>query len=292
MGHGFPGMRHIGFMEISKMNVIDAKEIDSIEKQSNPRYSICTLLTNKQQYKNALISFREAGFVEPLCEYLYIDNTANNKYDAYSGVNKFLLQARGDYIILCHQDLILHADNISKLDKVINEISEIDKNWAVLGNAGSQAYHLTEYTGDKKRYARRGRFPAKTDSLDENFIVVKKSANISVSNDLHGFHMYGTDLCMISRILGYNSYVIDFHLWHLGGASIVAPVTSGKHATFTLDQAKMNFIHKYQRALSAHFIQTTCAILYISGSKVKNYIFNRKYVYSIQKRFNRWIIQS
>lgn len=270
------------------MNDIDAIEIDGIETQSGPRYSICTLLTNKQQYKDALISFREAGFVEPICEYLYIDNTAKNKYDAYSGVNRFLQIARGDYIILCHQDLILHADNISKLDEVMNEVSEIDENWAVLGNAGNQAYHLTEYTGANKRYARRGQLPAKTDSLDENFIVVKKSANLGVSNDLHGFHMYGTDLCMISRILGYNSYVVDFHLWHLGGASIVAPVTIGEHATFTLDQAKMNFIKKYQGVLSGRFIQTTCAILYVSGSKMKNYLFNRKIIYSILKRVNRF----
>ena len=92
------------------MSDIDAVEIDSIKRQAHPKYSICALLTEKDQYRDALHSFRDAGFIEPESEFLYIDNTEENKYDAYSGVNKFLQVAKGDYIILCHQDLILHAD--------------------------------------------------------------------------------------------------------------------------------------------------------------------------------------
>ena len=217
------------------MNEINAIEIDTIEQPPHPKYSICTLLTEKDQYADALTSFRDAGFIEPDCEFLYIDNTTTNKYDAYAGVNQFLQKARGDYIILCHQDLVLHADNRNKLDQLIDEVSLLDNNWALLGNAGGivpgkQAYHLTEYTDEDKHYLRRGKFPARVYSLDENFIIVRKSANLSISHDLEGFHMYGTDLCMIARILGYSAYVIDFHLWHLGGASIRPPVTSGANA--------------------------------------------------------------
>ena len=87
-------------------NDINALEIDSIESQIHPKYSICTLLTEVEQYRDALSSFRDAGFVEPECEFLYIDNSLENKYDAYEGVNKFLQIAKGDYIILCHQDII------------------------------------------------------------------------------------------------------------------------------------------------------------------------------------------
>ncbi len=276
------------------MSDINAIEVDSIVEQAHPKYSICTLLTDIEQYQDALSSFRDAGFVEPECEYLYIDNTAENKYDAYSGVNKFLQASKGDYIILCHQDLILHADKKDRLDAVIDEITELDKDWALLGNAGGtvpgqQAYHLTEYADEDKHYLRRGRFPAKADSLDENFIIVRKSANLGASNDLKGFHLYGTDLCMIARILGYSAYVVDFHLWHLGGASTQAPVVEGSHATSTFDKTKENLITKYQRVKTPRFIQTTCTIFYVSGSRFKNFLFNRKHVFSLQKRINHWL---
>ena len=273
------------------MNDINAIEIDTITPEPHPKYSLCTLLTEKEQYIDALASFRAAGFNEPECEFLYIDNSAANKYDAYAGVNRFLQKAQGDYIILCHQDLILHADNREKLDQVIDDITRLDPNWALLGNAGGtvpgqQAYHLTEYTGEEKHYLRRGTFPAKAYSLDENFIVVRKSANLGASHDLEGFHLYGTDLCMIAGILGYSAYVVDFHLWHLGGASTKPAATSGAHATSTFDKTRQNLLNKYQRVCSPRFIQTTCTIFYVSASRLKNSLFNNKHVFSIQKRLN------
>lgn len=275
------------------MSEIDAIEIDALKQQPHPKYSICTLLTEKQQYIDALLSFRDAGFVEPECEYLYIDNIAANKYDAYAGVNLFLQKAQGDYIILCHQDLILHADKKNKLDQIIEEITLLDNDWALLGNAGGtvpgqQAYHLTEYIGEDRHYLHRGKLPARAYSLDENFIIVRKSANLSTSHDLEGFHLYGTDLCMIAHILGYTAYVVDFHLWHLGGASTQPPATSGTHATSSFDKNKYNLIRKYHRVYSPRFIQTTCTIFYISASRLKNFLYNRKHVFSIQKRLNSW----
>ncbi len=273
------------------MSEINAIEIDSIQPPPHPRYSLCTLLTDKAQYIDALASFREAGFVEPESEFLYIDNTATNKYDAYAGVNQFLQKARGDYIILCHQDLIMHADHRNKLDQIIDDVTRLDSDWALLGNAGGtvpgqQAYHLTEYTGDRKHYLRRGRFPAKVYSLDENFIVVRKSANLSASHDLKGFHLYGTDLCMIAHTLGCSAYVVDFHLWHLGGASTRPPATSGSHATSTFDATRRNLISKYSRAFAPRFVQTTCTIFYVSASRLKNFLYNRKLAFSVQKRLN------
>lgn len=115
---------------------------------------------------------------------------------------------------------------------------------------------------------------------------------MGVSNDLAGFHLYGTDLCMIARILGYSAYVVDFHLWHLGGASTKPAVNNGAHAISTFDKNKENLIRKYQRVCAPRFIQTTCTIFYVSGSRLKNYLFNRKHVFSIQKRINRWMIKN
>lgn len=269
---------------------INALEIDSYVEKKTPDYSICTLVTNKKQYGDMLESFKNAGFTEDRCEYLYLNNTEKNKYDAYSGINKFLNIAKGRYIILCHQDLILHKDKINKLDTIIEDISKRDPDWAVLGNAGGtvpgqQAYLLTEFDGN---HLERGELPSKVNSLDENFILIKKSANLSVSNDLEGFHMYGTDLCLIANILGYTCYVVNFHLWHLGGASTETDKVKESHVTYSFDIMRKKIIDKYQKAFSPRFIQTTCTIFYISDSKIKNYLFNNKHVFSIQKRKHKW----
>lgn len=279
-------------MSMPKINAID---IDSIIEPDRPRYSFCTLLTDQEQYENALASFMSAGFSEPECEFLYIDNISKNNHDAYSGINKFLLTAKGDYLIFCHQDIIMQPDNRAKLDKIIEDMTLYDDNWALLGNAGGIApgelvYHLTENTGDKKHYKLRGTMPAKVDSLDEDFIVARRSKNLSISGDLRGFHMYGTDLCIIAKALGHTAYVVDFHLWHLGGA-LFNPVTKKTHVSQSFIEIRNDLIKKYQRTLSPRFIQTTCTILYISNSKLKNYLFNRKYIFSLQKRIYRWFIK-
>src|SRR5437867_7703791 len=99
-------------------------------------YSICTLATDPAEYAEMVESFVRAGFDPASCEYLYIDNSNGNQCDAYAGCNAFLNTARGEFIILCHQDILLKHDRREHLDRVIQELDEIDPAWAVLGNAG------------------------------------------------------------------------------------------------------------------------------------------------------------
>ena len=52
-------------------------------------------------------SFRTAGFTAGDTEFLYVDNSDQNALDAFAAYNLFLRVAKGRYIILCHQDIIL-----------------------------------------------------------------------------------------------------------------------------------------------------------------------------------------
>ena len=102
------------------------------------RYSICTLVTRKQEYQEMLDSFLNAGFTTDICEYLVVDNSEFNRMDAYQGVNSFLQSAGGEYIIICHQDIVLINNNSKQLlDQQLAEITSLDPKWAVLGNAGA-----------------------------------------------------------------------------------------------------------------------------------------------------------
>lgn len=254
-------------------------EIDSIQ-ESQICYSICTLVSNQSEYSEMLASFERAGFSGDDCEYIYVNNVGRNQYDAYQAIRQFLNHARGKYVIFCHQDVLLNCDNRAVLEDRIRAMDAQDERWAVLGNAGG-------YRNLAKRYVRItdphgenqsiGSFPALVSSVDENFILLKRSANLGVSCDLSGFHFYGTDLCLLAQIRGYRCYVIDFHLTHKSG---------GKRDQM-FDDSRKQFIAKYQRALKARWVRTVCAGLYLSSGRFMTKFFNQPYVMRKLKRLCR-----
>lgn len=244
--------------------------------QTTKKFSICTLVTNFDEYSEMSASFKKAGFNEENSEFFYIDNSNGNSDDGFSGLNKFLNLSTAQYIIICHQDILLQFDNIDILNQRITEINILDPNWAILGNAGfnqftEKFYRISDPWSSDTRI---GQLPAKVKSLDENFLLIKNEANLTLSHDLKGFHMYGTDLCTIASFLGWNAYVIDFHLYHKSGGNC--------NESFIL--AKKSFIDKYSKLLSTLYIRTTCTPMIITVSPFLNRLLNRKIVYSIRKR--------
>ncbi len=49
---------------------------------------------------------------------------------------------------------------------------------------------------------------------------LKTETLISVSANIHNFHFYGTDICIVADILGYTSYVIPFMVKHLSKGNL------------------------------------------------------------------------
>lgn len=239
---------------------IDAEEFFDFE------FSVCTLVTNSIEYAEMRESFIKAGFSVDLCEYLYIDNSGQNTYEAFAGLNRFLREARGKYIILCHQDILLNHHNINDLRDRIAEIDNADPKWALLSNAGGVNLKYTAmnlFQGNGNLLADK-HLPIKTITADENFMLVKNSANLALSADLNGFHMYGTDICLIAGILGYTTYAIDFKLMH----------KSDGNADAKFNKLKKQLISKYRRAFRSRYIGTTITRFYLSGSILCNFIGN------------------
>lgn len=254
-------------------NILELKDLNS-----HITFSICSLVTNMNEHKEMVESFEKAGFSNDVCEFIYIDNSKENIYDGYDGLNQFLNIAKGKYIILCHQDILLNFDNVDTLKTRIQELDAIDPNWAILANAGfgdfnTKAMRLTDPWFDNFN---TNNLPAQVKSVDENFILVKNDANLSLSRDIGGFHLYGTDLCAIADILGYTSYVVDFHLYH----------KSGGNCNESFFDSKNRFIKKYSNILNSKHIRTTCTMLSITNSSFLNKLLNRKYMYSARKRWD------
>lgn len=258
------------------------QEIDSFAP-AQIRYSICSMVTNLEEYQEMVDSFKQAGFSDDICEFIYADNSGENKYEAYAGLNKMLHHAKGTYVILCHQDILLLYDQREKLDACIEELDQVDPQWAVLGNAGGRGFskYVFRITEGDGKVLKRGKLPEQVHSIDENFMLLKRSANLGFSVDLAGFHLYGTDICMAARSRGYRAYVIDFHLMHKSGGTV-------NKSFFDLKKA---FIKKYRQVLSPIFIQTTCTRIYVAGSWFKTSFFNWQPVSYTIKKVRRWTLK-
>lgn len=229
-------------------------------------FSICTLVTRKEEYNEMLTSFIDKGFDTSCCEYLYLDNSESNIFDAYSAYNLFLKLAKGKYIIMCHQDIILHADGIIALRNKLQELDHLDQNWGICGNAGAVVpnqvvYHIT-YPG--AIFKNKGNFPQKVSSLDENFIIVKNNADLKVSTDLKGFHLYATDLCLQGELNGLSAYVIAFNLMHKSWGN--------KTPDFFVLREQLQ--KKYSRFFRSRWVQTNTTVFYLSGSPFKSLFGN------------------
>jgi len=215
-------------------------------------------------------TFAAGGFAAPDCEFLYLDNSAGNRFDAYAGYNLFLRAARGEYVILCHQDVQLLSDGRDRLEAVIAELDKLDPHWGLFGNAGglrsgAVAIRISD-AGHGDDVAQGGPFPVACQTLDENFIVVRAAANLALSADLSGFHMYGTDICAVAALLGYTAYVVDFHLRH-ADVGIVPDVFAGQ---------AVNLVNKYARTMWPVVLTTTCTRIVITPFPFFNRIGNTK----------------
>lgn len=239
-----------------------AVSMTSSEDTTRPRFSICTLVTRHDEYAGMLESFVSHGFTPTDCEYLYIDNSSLNQFDAFRGYNLFLSEARGDFIVLCHQDILLLDDGRAELEQRLNELTACHPEWALCGNAGGVkftrlAIRISDRYGNNQSI---GPFPAAATALDENFIVVRREANLALSHDLSGFHFYGADLCIVADFLGRSAWVIDFHLQHNGIGKSTNPASFYKQ--------RKDIARKYQKALRSRWIVTTVTYFFVSGSPI------------------------
>lgn len=247
---------------MSDVQIRDLSDVNETEVA----YTFGTLVTDLDEYRTMVAAFERAGFTAADCEFLYVDNTNGNRFDAFVAYNRFLQEARGRYIVLCHQDILPLGDDRAHLDARLAELTTHDDRWGLCGNGGAKAngefvFRLTH--GDHRVLEQGGPFPAQVMSLDENFIVVRRTANLALSRDLSGFHWYGSDLCIVADVLGWSAYVIDFHLFHK---------STGKLSDDFMAKGRA-FREKYARAFRSRwqFVPMSQPV-FISASSIKTFL--------------------
>ncbi len=225
-------------------------------------FSLCTIVNDMAEYQVMKESFESRGFTEG-CEYLVADNCGGNQFDAYTAINLFIQQAKGKYLIVVHQD-VRCLDNRQQLTDCLQQLTAIDSTWAVCGNAGCMGYHedVMHINIDGKIVTSLN-LPGRVTSLDENLLIINKSTGVTLSGDLKGFHLYGTDICIVAAVRGYHCYVIPFMVKHLSFGNLK---DLKKHIHL--------FVNAYGKKLESRFIATTCTKFYISNSVFKTKLLN------------------
>ena len=183
-------------------------------------FSVCCLVTRHSEYAALREALKKQGFDESNCEFLVCDNSSGNRGSAFDAIRAFLRQARGKYVLIVHQDAI-PLESAEALLGLIAQVEEHDPHWGVIGNCGRQfggrASLAMEIEG---RVTRVGKPFVPVAAVDENMMLVRNGAGITVSKYGEGFHMYAFDLCSVAARLGYSTYVVD-HLWRHDSAGTI-----------------------------------------------------------------------
>jgi hypothetical protein len=222
-------------------------------------FSICTIVNDWVKYEAYQQSWLRMGFGGKDCEFLVSDNSSSNKLDGFQSSRLFLNQARGQYIIMAHLDSLPKVTK-DKMLKLMHRLETLDPKWAIAGNAGINQAGLTFVTNGLKMPKVSREKGAKgfhlVHTLDENLLIVKAEARLSLSYDLGGFHLYGLDLCDVARRLGRTCYIAPMRWYH------------GSHGTLNTAfyQKVSEFESKMRNYRRPKIWATNCTFLTVSRS--------------------------
>jgi len=224
----------------------------SLSNNPDIKLSVCSL-SRSEQTANSLRA--QVGTVFPTdSEFLILDNSAG-EWDCYGAIRHFLREARGDLIVLIHDDVEFGGLSASLLLERIREVSSKDPVASLFGVAGIS---FKEHRGIGHFYDANSEQnwgfhdDGKASSLDECFLVIKNGQGINVSKELKGYHFYGTDLCLNTMTLGLSCYVIDYPVIHKSAGSM-------NESFFA---ARDEFEEHLQRQSLNRLVRTTCTVFY------------------------------
>jgi hypothetical protein len=223
------------------------------------KISVCSLCRDsklKSILFNNIISFF------PVKTELLLFDHSEKQITCYEAIRLFISQATGDFILIIHDDVSFDGLNCSKLINELRRICELDPKAALFGIAGvsltsySSIGHFRDAAGEHKWGFHEGGLAS---SLDECFLVLRRDRGLSVSNELSGYHFYGTDLCINAREKGLASYVIDFPIIHKSTGSL----------NKNFFEARNQFEQHLQKKNIPRFVRTTCTVMYGGRNKIK-----------------------
>ncbi|MCZ6794458.1 MAG: sulfatase-like hydrolase/transferase [Planctomycetota bacterium] len=154
-------------------------------------------------------------------EWILVENRGNCNYANISELYQEALErARNDLVFFLHQDVYLPHGWEERMFAGLLQLEERDPDWGVLGAVGAlvplpdRPKELRGHWCDPNGYYRIGPLPHEVQSLDEQWLGIRRRSGVGFDPQLPGFHCYGLDLSLTARDAGKRSYAIDAFVWH------------------------------------------------------------------------------
>jgi len=174
-------------------------------------WSLIVAVNNDAILKNCLASSPCIGHARDF-------NVMRGLATAGAAYNAGMCQAAGDVLVFAHQDVYLPPGWDDCLSAAIARLSNRDPQWAVLGVFGvSSARKRHGYlycTGLQKVLGEPFDEPVECLSLDEVLLVIRRSSGLTFDEQLPGFHLYGTDICLEAQRRRLRSYIVPVFCIH------------------------------------------------------------------------------
>jgi hypothetical protein len=238
---------------------------------------IATISNDLSAYARLRESMAVAGFTEESCRFELFDNSTDNRFDPFDVLRELPTRVSEPYLILCHQDLIFTPE--TTFDSLLQRTSELEQkytDWAVAGCAGRgrRGEYLFNVNDPNGRHRVQG-LPSEAISLDEMFLLLKRSKFPTPTPGLRGFHFYGTDVAINAKLDGHRALVIDFPLTHL---------SAGNTGTSAFMEAKLSFEEALRGKLLIGVISTTCTHMVVSRWRFMEWLLRSRYARAILPR--------
>lgn len=250
------------------------------EQRPRFRIPIFTFVTDERVYRELRASFEQAGFDEDHAMFVVLTGSGERgQAEPYATISRLVSTRTEPYFVLCHQDIRLdQGHDLASFVRAVEHLDLIDPLWAVAGDAGgSRRFELVRSVTDPHGSRTAHDLPARVDSLDENFLVLRTQTGITCSSSLHGFHFYAADFCLNAELRGRTAYVIDFHVHHL----------SGGRRTPEFYAAKDSFDERWRREFRARYFRSSTEVHLFSRSRLLSRTLGAAKVRHALKRYKR-----
>lgn len=177
------------------------------------RWSLIVASNNDRTLRNNLLASPVIG---DQCQVIAKHGFAS----AGKAYNAGISEAAHELLVFAHQDVILPPGWTSDLDRALAALAETDPDWGVLGVAGVESTPRWEFrgycysTGLRTILGQPFSKPVDVISLDEIVLVLRRSSGLKFDEQLPGFHLYGTDICLEAKRRGMRSYAASAFCIH------------------------------------------------------------------------------
>jgi hypothetical protein len=141
-----------------------------------------------------------------------------NYKTASEAYNDAIDRSETDLLIFTHQDVYLPPNWCSDLAESIKRLDMGPTNWGVLGAWGvsttrkGAGFMFCNAFG--KTLGHSFSEPKEVQTLDEVLLIFRKSSGLRFDENLKGFHLYGSDLCLTANSMMLKNYAVSAFCLH------------------------------------------------------------------------------